>query len=300
MSETKGTCFFAYNNSQLDYIKFACIAAAYVKRNMKNNNTCLVTDYGGYGWLQESISKKWQDYCFDEIVVQDVVHKENFRRHHDSPWTEFRAQFSNSNKDDIFKLSPFDKTLLVDTDYIIQNDFYDYIFETDIAISMHKNSVYLEHQLPYLNECQLNEAGIHHWWSTVVYFDKSEESKIFFDIWSHVKENWDYYHLLYQFPVGLFRTDFCVSIAAHLLNGYNDNNFVYDFNGIPLYNMDQKDDIVEIKDINDWILLSHNRQEPWKNLLVRNEKNNIHVMNKRALSRHADIIIEKMESLLND
>ena len=70
--EEKGTCFFAYNNSQLDYIRFAHVAAGYVKANMKNNDTCLITDTGGYAWLKESIDEKWHDVCFDHIVIDDL------------------------------------------------------------------------------------------------------------------------------------------------------------------------------------------------------------------------------------
>lgn len=298
--ETTGVCFFAYNNEQLDYIKLAHVAASYVKQNMKNNTTCLITDQGTQAWLEQSIDPKLTEKCFDYIVMEEPDHSSNPRKHYDSPWTEFSAQFSNSNKHKIFELSPFDKTLLLDTDYIIQNNFYDYIFDTDIPFALHKTARYLEHQPPYLNEQTLNEAGIHHWWSTVVYFDKSEESKTMFDTWSHVKDNWDYYHLLYQFPPALFRTDFCVSIAAHLLNGYNNDNFVHDFQGIPLINMDQKDDLIEVKDVNDWIMLSHNRLEPWRNILIRNEHTNVHAMNKRAVIRHSDRILELMKETVNE
>ena len=292
--EESGICMFAYNNEKMDYIKFAHIAAAYVKRNMKNNKTCLITDNGSYGYLKDSIPTEFHESCFDHVVIQDVEHSANPRRHFDSPWTEFSTQFSNSNKHDVINLTPFEKTMLIDTDYFVMNDFYDHIFETDVPIAMHKYARYMEHQPPYLNEQTLNEAGIHHWWSTVVYFDQSEESRIFFDTWEHVKDNWDYYHLLYQFPPGLFRTDFCVSIANHVMNGFNENNFMNDFGGMPLINMDQKDDIIEVKDVNDYIMLSHNRNEAWKNILTRQTDTNLHLMNKLAIARHSDTIISKL------
>ena len=39
-----GIVFFAYNNEQIDYIKLAVLAASAVKKHMKNNQTCLITD----------------------------------------------------------------------------------------------------------------------------------------------------------------------------------------------------------------------------------------------------------------
>jgi len=296
--EESGICMFAYNNDQLDYVQFAHIAAGYIKAHMKNKNTCLITDEGTYSWLKDSIDSKWHSTCFDHVVITEDQPVNNPRRHFDSPWTEFTAPFYNNNKDQIFSYTPFEKTLLIDTDYIIQNNFYDYIFDTDIPVSMHRGARYLEHQLPYLNEITLSDGGVNHWWSTVVYFDQSLESKLFFDLWTHVKENWDYYHLLYQFPPALFRTDFCVSIAAHIMNGFNENNFIHDFLSTPLVNMDQKDDVVEVQDINSWILLSHNRKEQWKNILTKNIDTNLHVMNKRALSRHTSTIIEKLQEAI--
>ena len=296
--EESGICMFAYNNDQLDYVQFAHIAAGYVKAHMENKNICLITDEGTYGWLKDSVDSKWHSACFDHVVITEDQPVNNPRRHFDSPWTEFTAPFYNNNKDQVFSYTPFEKTLLIDTDYIIQNNFYDYIFDTDIPVSMHRGARYLEHQLPYLNEITLSDGGVNHWWSTVVYFDQSEESKMFFDLWTHVKDNWDYYHLLYQFPPALFRTDFCVSIAAHIMNGFNENNFIHDFLGIPLVNMDQKDDIVEIQDIDSWILLSHDRKEQWKNTLTKNIDTNLHAMNKRALSRHSSTIIKKLQEAI--
>jgi len=39
-----GVTFFAYNNEQIDYIKLAVLAASAVKKHMKNNQTCLITN----------------------------------------------------------------------------------------------------------------------------------------------------------------------------------------------------------------------------------------------------------------
>ena len=66
------------------------------------------------------------------------------------------------------------------------------------------------------------------------------------------------------------------------------HNFVHDFGGEPLISMDQKDDLVEVKDWNDLVLLSHNRKEQWKNILTRQTNTNLHMMNKLAITRQTD------------
>ncbi|MAI03248.1 MAG: hypothetical protein CMQ75_01800 [Gammaproteobacteria bacterium] len=289
MSEKQGNgiCLFCYNNEQLDYSKFAMLASTYAKKHLDLPVT-LITDDGTKDWMEQNHSHDEIDACFDLMILDNsgVASKRNMRKHMDSPWTEFNAPFFNSNKHTVFYHTPYERTLLLDTDYILGNNFYKYIFDTDEPIALHRYAQYIGGELPYRNEITLNEAGIHHWWSTIVYFDQSEESKLFFDIWSHVKDNWEYYSLLYQYPKLLFRTDFCVSIACHLMNGMNNDNFIHDFLGQPLLNMDQKDDIAKVNGVDDLVFLKHNRAEAWKNILCRYTKQNLHIMNKRALDRH--------------
>ena len=288
-----GICMFAYNNEHLDYVKFATLAAKYVKKNMKNNQTCLITNDGSYDWMKTSIGQKEIDRTFDYVVIEELDHQQNQRVHFDSPWTEFNAQFSNTNKHLISEYTPFERTLLIDTDFLVMNNFYDYIFDTDVDISMHRYAEYLGGQPPYQNEITLNPGGINHWWSTVVYFDQSPTSKLFFDIWSHVKDNWEYYSLLYQFNKTLFRTDYCVSVAAHMFNGFNNDDFVHDFLGLPLLTQDQKDDIVKFNSLEDIVFLKHVRAEPWKNTLIRHTNDNLHVMNKRSLDRQMNYLFKE-------
>ena len=73
IQEESGICMFAYNNEKIDYVKFAHIAAAYVKRNMKNNATCLITDNGTYAYLKDSMSASLHDKCFDHVAYRETI-----------------------------------------------------------------------------------------------------------------------------------------------------------------------------------------------------------------------------------
>ncbi len=291
-----GVVMFCYNNDQLDYTKFAIIAARHVKRNMPGIPVSLITDDGTKGWMYESQDEKLIEDAFDSFVIANIEYESNPRRHHDSPWHEFNAQFTNTNKHDVINLTPYKRTLLIDTDYLICNDYLKYLFTSDIPIGLHRYAQYIGNEIPYRNEITLNDAGINHWWSTVVYFDQSDESKLFFNIWNHVKDNWEYYSLLYQFPKALFRTDFCVSIACHMMSGLNnDETFIHDFGSVGLLNMDQKDDLVAVNKLNDYVFLKHNRKEQWKNILCRYENTNLHLMNKRAMDRNYQELLKVTE-----
>jgi len=290
----KGVCFFAYNNNQLDYVDMAVTSSKFVKKNLQLP-VCLITDEGSLSWLEDSHSKEEIENCFDYIITTNDDMKENNRRHYDSPWTEFKAQFNNSNKHKIYEYSPFEQTLLLDIDYIVKTDVLLKYFDSEYGVCMFDNALTLRNTLPGMPERFLYDAGIKMWWSTVVYFDRSEFSKMFFDTWAHVAENYDYYQYLYNFPRKLFRTDYCVSIAVHVLSGMqSEQNNIGNFDGTPLVNMSQKDDIIEVQSDNEWVMLAHDQKEVWKNILVKVNNQDIHIMNKRAYSR----VIPKLKELL--
>jgi hypothetical protein len=292
MREQRGVCFFAYNNDQLDYVELAIIAAKYVKEHLKLP-VCLITDEGSESWLEESKPKKLINESFDYIITTNDEMKQNRRRHYDSPWTSFNAQFNNSNKHKIYKYSPFEQTLLLDIDYIVKTDVLLKYFDGDSSVCMFDNALTVRNELPDDRERALYDAGIKMWWSTVVYFDRSDFSKLFFDTWAHIAANYEFYQYLYNFPSKLFRTDYCVSIAVHMLGGMQDNQtHIGNFDNSSLVNMSQKDDIIETHGLNEWILIAHDQKEEWQNILVNTGKQDIHVMNKRALARVVPDLLE--------
>ena len=289
--ETTGVCFFAYNTEQIDYGRLTLLAAQYVKRHMWHSNVTLITDDGTWGWLTQSNPKEIVDAAIDNVVITNVEHDTNQRVHYDSPWTKFNSEFRNSNKHEVFKYTPYDRTLLLDIDFIVQNNSLDYVFESDEELVMYHDAINLRNLDPAQAEQNLKPYGIPMLWSTVVYFDKSSElAQLFFDTWAHVKENYDFYKFLYGFPGNMYRTDYCVSIAAHILNGMGPGELVSNFADERMIYMSQRDDIVKVNDVDEWLFLVNNRKENWKDTITRVNGENMHIMNKRALERHYDTL----------
>lgn len=284
--EERGVCFFVYNNEQIDYISLAMLAARYVKKYLQLP-VCIITDVGTEAWMYQSHSADIIEKCIDYIHITTDELKPNMRKHYDSPWTEFNAKFYNSNKHKIWEYSPFEKTILMDIDYIVKNDFLLKAFNYE-GVSLFDNALSVRNELPLPAERYLYDVGIKMWWSTVVYFDRSPFSKLFFDTWAHVADNYDFYQYLYNFPGRLFRTDYCVSIAAHILHGMEDSAYIHNFDDTPMIYLGQKDDISDVNNIQDWICFGVDLREPWNNILVKQSNIDLHVMNKRALGRVKD------------
>ena len=292
---TAGVVFFAYNTPHIDYLKLAVLAARYVKRNMPDREICLITDRGSWAWFSNSPLGTHANKNFDNVVLLDADPTENKRRHRDSPYTEFISDFKNGNKHLVFDHTPYDQTLLLDIDYIVQNNSFDYVFQSDDAVTLFHGAESLVGKPPHAAQRRLDAQGIPMLWSTAVYFDKNNPiTKLFFDMWSHVRDNYEFYQFLYGFPGTMFRTDFCVSIAVHLLNGMGMGNVIGDF-PTPMINMSQLDDIAKINQVNEWVFSITDQAETWKTSLTSIKDENVHVMNKRALDRHFDTIMAELD-----
>ena len=290
---TQGICFFAYNNNQLDYTRLALLAAKHAKHHL-NKPVALITNEGSWDWLKSTRPIRDIRTYIDEIIITDDDLSPNNRKHWDSPWHEFSAPFYNSNKHKVWEYTPWDETLLLDTDYIVQTDFLNGCYNRD-GVNMFNRALTLRNTLPAHREQRLFDAGVDMWWSTVVYFSKKGVAPEFFELWAHITENYNYYQYLYNFPGQLYRTDYCVSIAAHILNGMTRGDVIDDMWGLPLHNMDQKDDLLDVRD-NSWLMLSHNTEKNWENIAVNWSNTDIHCMNKRAIDRNWDKLWNNINS----
>lgn len=288
MSKQKGVCLFAYNNDQLDYGHFALLAAKQAKTNLQTP-VSLITNEGTWAWLNESHDKVMVDEYIDDVVITKDKEAKNIRKHWDSPYATFTANFINNNKHKIWEYSPYQTTLLIDIDYMIRTDYLGKFWGNE-GVTMFDRARTLRNELMAPKERYLYDAGVPMWWSTVIMFDRTDLSKMFFDIWAHVADNYGFYQYIYNFPGKLFRTDYCVSIAVHMMNGMTNGEVINNFDA-PLVNMLQQDDFVEVQKNNDWIFLGNDRKEEWKNILVKSTNQDVHCMNKRALQRHWEDIM---------
>lgn len=293
---TSGIALFAYNTTEINYIKIALIAARYAKRHMPHLSVCVITDAGTWDWFSQGEHSEYVEKYFDDVILTEPDRRVNKRTHYDSPYSNFVSDFKNGNKHKIIEYTPYDKTLLIDIDYIIQNDSLSYLFESDEPVAMFHNAESLIGEPPALPQQHLHSHGIDMIWSTAIYFDKHDEiTQTFFETWAHVAKEYQFYEFLYGFPGHMYRTDYCVSIAAHIMNGMGHGKLIGDF-PMPMINMSQHDDIVEINAPDEWVYMVNDRKENWKNTVALIKNENVHVMNKRSLDRKFDEIMERLDN----
>ena len=135
---------------------------------------------------------------------------------------------------------------------------------------------------PAILDRQISETGPKLSWATTVMFNKTEKSKLFFQLINFIRENWEYYSDLYRFDPRQYRNDISFSIANHILNGHQVND---DYELPNILTVFDKDDLVEVDSSGKLtFLISDNHQENFIATAVKGT--DIHIMNKQSVIRN--------------
>lgn len=137
---------------------------------------------------------------------------------------DLNVEWKNLGRDRAFELSPWDKTLLVDADFIIQSPATLELLEADLPLICSKWHHCFD-QAFTLDEETIGEHAIPMLWATLVWFDKSESCKALFARWAEVLKFLKWRQEYYGFYSSLIRNDYALSIAVHELEQEQKYNF---------------------------------------------------------------------------
>ena len=200
-----GALIFAYNNSAFDYIAIAEVAAQLIRWHLQIPVT-LVTD--------TSVVSA----AFDSIIVDE--YKGENRRVFRMPNETLTVEWKNRGRWRARELSPYNRTLLVDADYIVRTPYLKTVLDSSAEFACYKHAYDVMQKDKLASDALISRSSIEMWWATVVVWNKdSVLANTVFDLWQIVAEHWDYYAHLYSFKASVFRNDFALSIAVHLATG---------------------------------------------------------------------------------
>jgi hypothetical protein len=288
---SKGIIIFAQNNEYVNYAEQACASAGYARKNLSLfDEICLITN-------TETLksNKKLINKYFDKVIVSDSFQPDNIRLFKDTTHITEYAPFKNMGRSEVYELSPYDETLMIDADYFIMNDVLDQVWdsENDVMINCKYRDVSERHKE---NIEYLDNFSIPMYWATVFYFKKSDFAGNLFTLISHIKYNYKYYYYLYNCSGNLYRNDFAFSMALHILNG----NVAFDVPSLPfnyLNNSFDLDDIYRVNSHNDIIMYCADAERITNHILSRFKNMDIHIMNKKAIARCIDDLLTNGEKV---
>lgn len=275
----KGVILIAKNNGNVDYVKQAVFLAKRIKYYL-DVPTSIITDCEDY------LRAVYDFEVFDQIIPIEYAQEKNKRAYHDGTLFYKNADFKNNGRNLAYDLSPYQETLLLDTDYIINNDLLKSCFDSTNDFMLFKSSEDVANIRDTTEFEHVSDYSVDFYWATVVFFRKTEINKIFFDLVAHIKENWKHYVRVYQIESFLFRNDYAFSIAIHIMNGFQQGNFAQPLPGKHLYTTDR--DLLWELSSNEMTFLVEKKNYLGEYTAVRTKGQSIHVMNKFSLERIID------------
>ena len=275
---TKGAVIFAQNNASLDYTKMAVFAATQIKKYL-DIPVSIITD--SENWLQES----YPNHEFDKVISIEFSGTQ-YKNFNDGALFSKTVEWKNFTRDKIYNLTPYDKTLVIDSDYIINSAVLKPAFDNDYDFQIYRHSMDLATWRPILEFERVSQWSVPFYWATAFVFQKNSITESFFDLVAYIKSNWTYFRNLYGINANTYRNDYAFSIAIHIMNGKTNGGFAIDLPGKMTFITD-KDLLVNIVD-DKMKFLVEKKDYLGEYTLVKTQSLDVHVMNKSSLCRFID------------
>jgi hypothetical protein len=279
---TQGCLLFAHDG-KLDYGSQAVLAAKLAVKHLAVP-VSLVTDQT----TLDNIHRSFDQLPFDQIILVDKPKADNKRYLSNGDDSEI-VEFINSNRSTAYSLTPYDRTLLLDTDFLILsnslsrfwNDASDFLITVQMI-----DLTYLGHNQRH---SKLSQYSIDMLWATNIMFTKNEQTKLIFDLVEHIKEHYHYYGRLYDFDSTQYRNDFAFSVACHILGGHGSEK-CYSELPSPIFIRDV-DQLINVNaDQLTFLLKDYNIPDNYN--LLKTVGQDVHMMNKRCLLDNLDRLME--------
>lgn len=276
---TTGAIIFAQNNKSVDYVKLAVFAARRIV-NYLNIPVSIVTDASGW------VVSGYPDHPFDQIIEIPTMPSTQKKRFRDGGLSAELLDWKNLTRSQVYDLSPYDKTLVIDSDYVLNSDILKIALDSDYDFQIYKKSVDVAFDRDTSEFQRINQYSIPFYWATVFVFKKNSLTRAFFDLVTYIKANWPYFKILYNIDSNVYRNDYAFSIAIHIMNGKSTGDFATELPGAMTYITD-RDLLIDI-DNNKMKFLTEKKDFLGEYLVAKTNGIDVHVMNKMSLGRYID------------
>jgi hypothetical protein len=173
---TTGALIFAFDNESTDYVSMASWSARNIRRWL-NIPVAVVTD---------ASARDPRVSGFDQVIPATAASG-------GTRWFEdYQATVTwhNAGRTDAYSLTPWDRTLVLDADYVVASD--------QLKAVLNSNQEFLAHAAAYditgtNNFAGLNDYGEYHMpmtWATVMMFRRGAHAELIFDCMQMIRANW--------------------------------------------------------------------------------------------------------------
>jgi hypothetical protein len=204
-ANSKGILIFAFNTPDTDYISIADCAAALAQKNL-NLPVTLITD-----------ATSDLKFAYDQVICINDQGDGNFRQ---TVETDQTVIWRNFGRYLAYELSPYDQTILIDSDYFVLDNSLLLLFDK-IEYQIIRNNRGLTGYI----ENSMGPMSLPYVWATVVVFDKSLKSQALFEMVGKVQRNYQYFCSLFNISATNYRNDYAFAIAHYIISN-NDAHYI--------------------------------------------------------------------------
>ncbi len=203
---SKGVLIVAFDSvtdqgNTLQYRELAKISAMLIRKHLKLP-VGIVTDRAIQGF-EEQILVDIPAGNSRSVLLQDQHETYNW-------YNDCRRQ--------LFELTPWRQTLLLDADYLLQSNQYLKCFDFDAPFQIIGNVYDPTDRESFCNYKRLPNGTIPQMWASALYWN--QDAGTHFEYANMIAENYEYYSRVFGFSGKQFRNDMIFSIVAHMLPSY--------------------------------------------------------------------------------
>lgn len=196
----QGACIAAADSGALRYKQLAAINAKLIRKHL-GIPVCLITP-------------DCDDHPdFDQVIKVTATEP--------SPRTMLKGQdfisydWKNDYRISAIEHSPYERTLLIDADYLVLTNSLRPLLECSAEFLMIDKVHDVTGRNTYHRMRYLPDKSLLQRWATLMVFDKTAGAV--FSMAKMVRDNYDYYSAMFGFSTQPFRNDFAFTIAAHVM-----------------------------------------------------------------------------------
>jgi hypothetical protein len=186
---TTGALIFARNNEHIDYVSMARWSARNIERHLG----------------------------IPTHIVTDNSRTDSGTRHFTDAGT---VTWHNTNRMDAYRLTPWNRTLVLDADYVVATDQLRAVLDCDDPFLAHRWAYDVTGCNDFKGLNYFGNVNMPMWWATVMVFNQCRQAELIFDTMAMIRDNWTHYRNIYKISKSTYRNDYALSIALLVVNGH--------------------------------------------------------------------------------
>jgi hypothetical protein len=186
---TTGALIFARNNEHIDYVAMARWSARNIERHLG----------------------------IPTHIITDDSRTDSGSRHFADVGT---VSWHNTNRMDAYRLSPWDRTLVLDADYVVASNQLQSVLDCNEDFLAHRWAYDVTGRNDFEGLNYFGSVRMPQWWATVMIFNRCRQAELVFDTMAMIRDNWSHYKQIYKNSSPTYRNDHALSIALLVVNGH--------------------------------------------------------------------------------